>query len=251
MDVRNVTISSGDVFPGDGATEVPVAPRRRTVPAGGPATTGVPSDDATSTGYPRKRARTRRQLLHATMAVLADRGPDGATVGAVARRAKVSPGTFYNHFDDLAAAIDAVVDELSAGVEIERERLAAIEHDAAARVAIGTLQLLDLARVEPDTARAFVTLLATVPEFRSRVRATVRRAVEDGIAERRFGARPSELTADAVIGAATQWMRTILAGEHAPATDAEYLEVVLHIAGAADTAEARRVAIDVAARSAA
>lgn len=182
------------------------------------------------------------------MAVLAEHGPDGATVGAVARRARMAPGTFYNHFHDLDDAIAAVVDDLSTAVEIERERLAVVEHDAAARVAIGALQLLDLARHDPATASAFVTLLATVPEFRSRVRATVRRAIEDGITERRFVARSSDVTADAVIGATTQWMRTFLAGEHGATNDAEYLEIMLHIAGCTDIAEARRVADEVARR---
>ena len=37
------------------------------------------------------------------------------TVGDVARRARVAPGTFYNHFPDLDTLVRAVVDELAAG----------------------------------------------------------------------------------------------------------------------------------------
>jgi AcrR family transcriptional regulator len=194
-----------------------------------------------ATGYPRKRARTRRQLLVAAMAVLADHGPDGATVGEIARRAHVSPGTFYNHFEDLAALTDAVVDDLAAGVEIGSEQLQAVEHDAAARVAIGTRQLLDLAADEPDTARAFVALLATVPAFRDRIRSTVRGAIDDGIAQGRFERRPAAMTTDAVIGAVTQWMRTRLSGEHDRSPDTDHLEFILHVAGLRDD-DARVVA---------
>lgn len=185
------------------------------------------------------------------MAVLAERGPDGSTVGEIARRAHVAPGTLYNHFDGLAAITAAVVDELAAGVEIEREQLTAIEHDAAMRVAIGTLQLLDLARSAPDTARAFLTLLASVPAFRARIRATVRGAIADGIDQGRFDDRPSDVTADAVLGATTQWMRTLLAGEHGPTPDVDYLRTILHIAGAPDAADAQRIATEVAERRAA
>lgn len=182
-------------------------------------------------GYPRKRARTRRQLLNAGMAALAEHGPDGVTVGEIARHARVAPGTFYNHFDDLEALTSAIVDELALGVEIGGEQLRAIEHDPAKRVAIGTQQLLDLAREHPDTARAFVALLATVPAFRARVRATVRLAIDDGIATGRFAARSPTIVSDALIGAVVQWMRSLLFRESDTTPDGERLELALHIAG--------------------
>lgn len=193
--------------------------------------TGSTSPPDEQRGYPRKRARTRRQLMNAGMAALAERGPDGITVGGIARRASVAPGTFYNHFDDLEALTSAVVDELASGVEIGGEQLRAIEHDAAKRVAIGTQQLLDLAREHPDTARAFVALLATVPAFRARVRATVRLAIDDGIATGRFAVRSPAIVADALIGAVVQWMRSLLFGESDTTPDGERLELALQIAG--------------------
>jgi AcrR family transcriptional regulator len=169
--------------------------------------------------------------MDAGMAVLADHGPDGTTVGEVARRARVSPGTFYNHFDDRDALIGAVVDELAGGVEISGGQLRSVEHDAAARVVIGTRQLMALARDEPATARAFVTLLAAVPAFRTRVRAIVRSAIDDGIAQGRFEPRPSLVTTDALLGAVVQWMRTRLAGEADASAEAVHLELALGIAG--------------------
>ncbi|MCB0991290.1 MAG: TetR/AcrR family transcriptional regulator, partial [Acidimicrobiales bacterium] len=93
---------------------------------------------STTTGYPRKRARTRRQLLEAGSSVLAERGPDGATVGAIAAAAGVTPATFYNHFSSLNELVESVVAELAVGVEIGRDTLAAVENDPAARVVIGT-----------------------------------------------------------------------------------------------------------------
>jgi AcrR family transcriptional regulator len=193
------------------------------------------ASDRGGRGYPRKRARTRRQLMVAGMSVLADHGPDGATVGEIARRAHVAPGTFYNHFADLDALVAAVVDELAAGVEIGREQLIAVEHDPAARVAIGTRQLLGLADVDPDTARAFVTLIATVPAFRGRIRSTVAAAIQDGIDEERFASSSAPMTADALVGAVMQWMRTRLAGESDGTPDDEHVALALRIAGLVTT----------------
>jgi AcrR family transcriptional regulator len=189
-------------------------------------------------GYPRKRARTRRQLMSAGIAALAEHGPDGITIGEIARRAHVSPGTFYNHFDGLESITAAVVDELASGVEITGEQLRAIEHDAAARVAIGTQQLLDLTRDHPDTARAFVALLATVPVFRARVRSTVQLAIDDGIAAGRFADRSPAVVTDALIGAVVQWMRTRLSGESDATPDSEHIQLALQIAGMVDQPDA-------------
>ena len=138
-------------------------------------------DPRDSAGYPRKRARTRRQLLDAGIAAIADHGPAALTVGDVAGRAGVATGTFYNHFPSMADLVDAVTDELAGGVEIARSALEQVEHDPAARVAIGTRQLLRLTRADPSSARAFVSLLVTGTAFRTRVRATVRAAIDDGI----------------------------------------------------------------------
>ncbi len=180
-------------------------------------------------GYPRKRARTRRALLQAGMGVLAEQGPTGATVGAVAARAGVATGTFYNHFPSMGDLLDAVTDELARGVEIASETLELVEHDPAVRVVIGTRQLLVLAREDPVAAQAFVSLLASVPGHRARIRRTVRLAVTDGIDQRRFARRDAGAVTDAVLGAVIQWMRSTLAGEVVDET--ECFEIALAIVG--------------------
>lgn len=194
-------------------------------------TTAAATGSASASGYPRKRARTRRALLNAGRAELAEHGPDGATIGEIARRAFVSTGTFYNHFDDLDTLLQTVVNELAGAIETARDHLAVVEPDPAAQIASGTLQLLSLAHEDPATARAFVALLASVPEFRSRVRASVHSSILDGVAQQRFAPRPSIVTTDALIGAVVQWMRTRLSDEADDSSDADHLSLALHIAG--------------------
>jgi len=168
------------------------------------------SNGSESDGYPRKRARTRRALLSAGMVVLAEKGPEGATVGEIAREAHVSPGTFYNHFVSISDLVETVTGELSTGVEIGRDTLNTIENDPAMRVLLGSAQLLSLADDDPVAAAAFVALLATVPDFRDRVRQLVSGALADGISSGRFVDYEEMALTDAVLGSVVQWMRTSL-----------------------------------------
>lgn len=166
---------------------------------------------ATTGGYPKKRARTRRALLNAGMVVLAERGPDGATVGEIAKQAGVSTGTFYNHFLSIDDLVEAITGELSTAVEIGRDTLNVVEHDPAMRILLGSAQLLSLVDEDPSSAAAFVALLATVPVFRDRVRHLVGGALADGIAGGRFTGHDAMALTDAVLGSVVQWMRTGLA----------------------------------------
>jgi AcrR family transcriptional regulator len=193
------------------------------------------SDTPDTVGYPRKRARTRRQLVAAGIAAMADHGTSGLTVTDIAARAGVASGTFYNHFASLALLVEAVTDELASGVEIARSALEQIEHDPAARVAIGTRQLLRLTRADAGAARAFVSLLLASAPFRTRVRTTVRAAVDDGVRAGRFVGRSTDLTTDAVLGAVVQWMRSALEGEAGPEPEIEHLRMILLVVGLPET----------------
>ena len=185
-------------------------------------------------GYPRKRARTRRRLLDAAIAAIAEQGPTGLTIGDIAARAGFASGTFYNHFTTMSHLVDAVIDELAGGVEIARDALDRVEHDPAARVAIGTRQMLHLTRASPSSARAFISLLVTGTAFRTRVRAAVRAAVEDGIQVGRFRGRSTDLTTDAVLGTVMQWMRSTLENHADPAQpefEHQHLRMILAVVG--------------------
>lgn len=182
-------------------------------------------------GYPRKRARTRRLLITAGMAALAEHGPDGVTVADIAGRAKLAPGTFYNHFLSTQDLVEAICAELAGGVEIARDLLEQVENDPAARVALGTRQLLRMTVDDPLSARSFVSLLAGVPTFRERVRATVRDAIEAGIRSGRFVGRSPVLTTDATLGTVSQWMRSRLENEAGAETEREHLTMILALVG--------------------
>lgn len=197
-------------------------------------------------GYPRKRARTRRQLVTAGMDVLARRGPDGATVGEIAGEAGVSTGTFYNHFPSLIDLVETITDDLHSRVEIASITLESIDNDPATRVAIGTKQLLALVDDDASAAAAFVSLLATIPTFRSRIRSVIHRVVCSGVDSKSFQVTDAAAATDAVLGSVVQWIRSDLARESEGVTAIDRAELTLRMLGMSqrDAAKALRSAFD-------
>lgn len=178
--------------------------------------------------------------MAAGMTVISDKGPEGATVGAITREAHVSSGTFYNHFLSIEDLVDAITGELGTAVEIGRDTLTVIENDPAMRVLIGSAQLLRLVDEDEASAAAFVALLATVPVFRDRVRLLVSGALSDGIAAGRFVDANLMALTDAVLGSVVQWMRTGLAqrGTALRSDRDAQLRIVMSIVGVERSEEA-------------
>ncbi len=191
----------------------------------------IAPDDADRGGYPRKRRQTRRRLLNAGTAVLADRGPGNVSAAEIANAAGVAIGTFYNHFPSVEDFIDAVANDLGRGIEIGSDTLADIEHDPARRVAIGVLQLLRMADDDPASAAAFAALVAVRPEFRARVRGIVGQAIRDGVDAGRFDVAPGESATNAVLGTTLQAMRSRLLGETDPSDALDVARLVLRVLG--------------------
>ncbi|MGF1595811.1 MAG: TetR/AcrR family transcriptional regulator [Acidimicrobiales bacterium] len=187
--------------------------------------------EPTPTGYPKKRARTRQRLLRAGLEALGSSGPDGLTVGQLSVLAGTSQGTFYNHFGSIPELVAEAADHLGQGVEIATDALEAVEHDPAARVAIGTLQLLRLAEDDRVASAAFVTLAAVLPDFRARVRSVVRRAIEDGVRAGRFTVEPGEAPVNAVLGTSLQSMRSRTLGESVSSEQTAVASLILRALG--------------------
>ena len=177
------------------------------------ATPSVMTVTQTTDGYPAKRRRTRRRLLRAGLTRLADQGPAGMSAGGIASAAGVATGTFYNHFPTVEDFYAALAQDVVRGIEIGQTILTDIENDPAVRVAIGALQLLRMADADPAAASAFVTLVASRPDFRGRVRALISDAIIDGVEADRFDVKAGNASTDAILGAVLQSMRSVILGE--------------------------------------
>ena len=63
-----------------------------------------------------KREKTkeenRNKILSASLAVFSEKGLDGANIRDIIRESNLSPGTFYNYFDDKVAVYQALLDKI-------------------------------------------------------------------------------------------------------------------------------------------
>ncbi|MBC7273713.1 MAG: TetR/AcrR family transcriptional regulator [Streptomyces sp.] len=69
----------------------------------------MPSTALPSNRFERRRAATRRALVRAAREILADTGDTGVSIQAIAERADVGFGSFYNHFESKSELFDAAV----------------------------------------------------------------------------------------------------------------------------------------------
>ncbi|MEU1184559.1 TetR/AcrR family transcriptional regulator [Streptomyces sp. NPDC005820] len=84
-----------------------------------------------SNRFERRRAETRRALVRAAQQILAETGDTGASIQAIAERADVGFGSFYNHFQSKTELFEAaVLDALDEFGQTFDEHLAGIEDPA-------------------------------------------------------------------------------------------------------------------------
>ena len=187
-----------------------------------------------------KRARTRRALLDAAMAVLAESG-EGFSLGQVSAAAGVSHGTLYNYFRDREELMDAVVlhtaETLAARLQTEVQT-----PDHAVRFAVITARALRESAAAPGTMRA-VLRLESLPRGLL-VNGPLSYLHENLVAGHRAGRFDAEIdnaTIDVVLGALLIALRRAVDGE----TDDDYVSTLLErllMTLGIEAGEARRIA---------
>jgi AcrR family transcriptional regulator len=146
----------------------------------------------------------RGRLLIAFSRVLAENGLQGASVGRVCGRARVSRRTFYDLFDDREACFVAVIDD--AMQRVSGVVLAAYGQDGgwSERVRSALMALLGFLDEQPALARVLLVetlkTTGTVSERRRRVLDALTSAVDEGRNASR--ADPPPLTAQSTVGGA-------------------------------------------------
>ncbi|MEU6201577.1 TetR/AcrR family transcriptional regulator [Streptomyces sp. NPDC047061] len=97
----------------------------------------MPTSVQPSNRFERRRAETRQALIRAARQILAETGDTSASIQAIAERADVGFGSFYNHFESKTELFEAaVVDALEEFGQAFDEQLAGID-DPAELVAAG------------------------------------------------------------------------------------------------------------------
>ena len=183
--------------------------------------------------YPGKRERTRRRLLAAATAVVADNGVEGATIGAIASEAGMVPGTIYHHFGGRDAIIADVVDEMVEAVGDGLRQARQAVDDPAVRIALAGVGLFDRAMADRNFARAFGRLVDPDSELRRTLHAQVSEVLAAGSRSGRFkiplGAEG--LVVDALLAIASAAALRVAGGELNVDARQSVAQVMLSVVG--------------------
>ncbi|MFF0291763.1 TetR/AcrR family transcriptional regulator [Streptomyces sp. NPDC005262] len=110
----------------------------------------MPTSAPTKNRFERRRAETRQALIRAARHILAETGDTSASIQAIAERADVGFGSFYNHFESKTELFDAAVtDALEEFGQIIDEHVQGID-DPAELVAVGFRLTAQMADSHPE-----------------------------------------------------------------------------------------------------
>src|SRR5690242_17233587 len=110
----------------------------------------MPMSDLRRNRFERRRAETRHALVRAARKILAESGGVSVSIHAIAERADVGLGSFYNHFTGKPDLFDAAVaDALEEYAQAVDERLHGVD-DPAERLAGGVRISARMAESYPE-----------------------------------------------------------------------------------------------------
>lgn len=104
----------------------------------------------------RKRERSRRRILDAVSELCGHKRRGAIVIEDVLRRAEVSRGTFYAHFDSLASAMAAVTERLADDLRALLVDLYGDLDDPLLRIAVATQATLARSLTDPTWGKALV-----------------------------------------------------------------------------------------------
>ncbi|WP_326608125.1 TetR/AcrR family transcriptional regulator [Streptomyces sp. NBC_01800] len=193
--------------------------------------------------YERRRAETRKALVRAARPILAESGDTSASIHAIAERADVGFGSFYNHFtckpDLFDAAVDDAMEEYAQAID---ERLRSLD-DPAERLAGGVRLSTRIAESHPEIMRILCHIgLGRICSSRG-LAPRAERDVEQGITLGRFTVADPVIAPTALNGSLLALLEL---GFNKPEVDADQAagkmaETLLHMLGVSPD-EARDVA---------
>jgi AcrR family transcriptional regulator len=190
----------------------------------------TPASPAPNRGA-RRRARTRAALLQAARELFSEHGVEATRVGDITERADVAAGSFYNHFDDKEAIVEAILADAAEQQAQMVEAITAGLEDPAEVMAVAHRHFVRLAQTEPTFAQLVVRL-----DLSHRLMTTTLgpRAAADlgaGIAAGRFEVADVPVALHAMGGALLGVMRAVIDGLVGDDADVQHAEGVLRSLG--------------------
>lgn len=133
-----------------------------------------------------RAARTREALVRAGQALFAERPVDAVAIDDIVQAAQVAKGSFYNHFPDREALVQAVTAEIRSEIEAAVGAANAGVTDAAHRMVRATCVYLRFAVDAPQRARVLVRVSGALVNMNSRLNRGLADDLTLGLASGRF-----------------------------------------------------------------
>jgi AcrR family transcriptional regulator len=193
--------------------------------------TPAPDQPAAQGRQGRRRAQTRAKLLAAAAALFARQGVENTRINEITEEADLGFGSFYNHFENKDAIVQAVLQETIAAQGEAIASLTADLEDPAQIIAAAHRHFVRLARTDPDWAWLLVRLDASHHVILSALGPHARRDLRKGIAAGRLQVANERVALFAAGGALLAVMRAVL-DRHAPRdADIHHAEGILRMLG--------------------
>jgi AcrR family transcriptional regulator len=200
----------------------------------------TPTSPAPNRGA-RRRARTRAQLLDAARELFAMQGVEATRVGDITERADVGAGSFYNHFTDKDAIVEAILADAAEQQGQIVDLLSAALDDPAEVMAVAHRHFVRLAQTDPTFALLVVRLDLTHRLMTTTLGPRATRDLRSGIAAGRFDVADLGVALHAMGGALLGVMRAVIDGAVGEDADVLHAEGVLRALGV-PKAQAARIA---------
>jgi AcrR family transcriptional regulator len=186
-----------------------------------------------------KRARTRARLTESALRLMAERGINGTSVSEIAAEAELANGTFYLYFRDKTEIVAAVCQAVTLAMHNEMSSMRLSLDDAAARVAFGTQQFIEIAAAEPNWGRLLMWAFSEFEAIKDDISRYMRLDVALGVEQGRFTEPVDEFVIDALLAILRAGINSRLEGADA-VVGARAAEYHLRILGM-NAAEAHKV----------
>ncbi len=190
----------------------------------------------------RRRTATRRKLIDAAKALFARQGVDNTRIQEITDEADVGFGSFYNHFENKQAIVEAVLVEVLSGQAATIEVVTQELEDPAEVIAAAHRYFVRLARTDPEWAWLLIRFDLSHDIGLRALGPFARRDLRRGIEQGRLSVPDEDVTLSACGGAMLAVMRSVLDGRLPEDADMLHAECVLRILGLAadDAAEVAR-----------
>lgn len=127
-------------------------------PRPAPRSANLPLIPPPSSSLPAKRMRTRTALVDAALTLIADKGPEGASIDELVRLAGMARGTFYNYFPSWDELLQALVQRMDDEVSQVVERRLKPDWDATTTVACAMRGFIQVSVDDPRVGWAWIRL---------------------------------------------------------------------------------------------